>query len=277
MRALHVPAAQGLILIRALGRNGERVRPLGALPEHGALVCWVAVATLSIHPDGDTAAQAAASLLAALIDEAQAARGIAHVALAGGNTPRRTYELLPPLVVDPANVEWWFGDERCVPADDPDSNYQLITETLLRAPTVTADRVHRIRGELPPEEAAQRYEAELRGTVPLGDDGIPTLDVAFLGLGEDGHTASLFPGDPVLEVRDRLAVPVVAVKPPPNRITLTLPVLRAARSVVILATGSGKRDAVERVLAGPDPATPASLLAAESLTLVLDEAAAPTS
>ena len=230
---------------------------------------------LSVHSDPEAAAHAAADLLATLVAEAQLARGVAHVALAGGNTPRRTYELLGPLLSDPANVEWWFGDERCVPADDPESNFHLITETLLRTPTILDDRVHRIRGELPPPEAAERYAAELRDTAPVGDNGIPRLDVAFLGLGEDGHTASLFPGDPALEISDRLVVPVVALKPPPNRITLTLPVLRAARSVVILATGAGKSNAVEHVLAGPDPATPASLLDVDSLTLVLDKAAAP--
>ncbi len=230
---------------------------------------------LSVHATPEAASQATAALLAALIAEAQTARGVAHVALAGGNTPHRTYELLGPLLTGPATVEWWFGDERCVPADDPDSNYRLIAETLLRTPAIPDDRVHRIRGELPPPEAAERYAAELRATAPLGNDGVPLLDVAFLGLGEDGHTASLFPGDPALEIRDLLAVPVVAVKPPPNRITLTLPVFRATRSVVILATGAGKRAAVALVLAGPDPATPASLLTTESLTLVLDEAAAP--
>lgn len=233
------------------------------------------VATLSVHPDVESAAQAAADLLAALITEAQAARGVAHVAVAGGTTPRRTYELVGPLLANAADIEWWFGDERCVPADDPDSNYRLILETLLRTPSIPIDRVHRIRGELDPADAAARYAAELRGGAPLDDKGVPQLDVAFLGLGEDGHTASLFPGDPALEIRDRLAVPVVAAKPPPNRITLTLPVLRAARATVILATGEGKREAVARVLAGPDIATPASLLDATSLTLVLDEAAAP--
>jgi len=233
------------------------------------------VTRLSVHPDREAAAHAAADLLATLIGEAQTARGVAHVALAGGNTPRRTYELLGPLLDDRARVEWWFGDERCVPVDDPESNYQLVAATLLCTPTVSAARVHRIHGELPPLEAAERYEAVLRGAVPLDDRGVPQLDVAFLGLGEDGHTASLFPGDPALEIDDRLAVPVVAVKPPPNRITLTLPVLRAARAAVILATGPGKRDAVERVLAGPDAATPASLLDADSLTLVLDDDAAP--
>src|SRR5690242_11356036 len=171
------------------------------------------VTALSIHPDGERAAHAAADLLVTLIGEAQTARGVAHVALAGGNTPRRTYELLGPLLSGPADVEWWFGDERCVPPDSPDSSYRLILETLLRSSAIPVDRVHRIRGELPPSEAAELYEAELREGVPSAEGGIPTLDIAFLGLGEDGHTASLFPGDPALEVRDRLAIPVVAVKP----------------------------------------------------------------
>jgi len=229
---------------------------------------------LSIHPSGEAAAQAAASLLAELVGAAQADRGAANVSLAGGNTPRRAYELLGPLVADASRVHWWFGDERCVPADDPESNFRMVAESLLLGMTEPG-RVHRIAGELPPEEAAELYADELRRTVPPFGDGIPQLDVALLGLGEDGHMASLFPGDPSLDVRDRLAVPVVAVKPPPNRITLTLPVFETARAAVILATGTGKKDAVTRVLAGPDRATPASLLGGDSLTLILDEAAAP--
>ena len=231
--------------------------------------------TLSIHPDGEAAAQAAAELIVDLVGAAQARRGGAHVSLAGGNTPQRAYELLAPLLADAGRVDWWFGDERCVPADDPDSNFRMVAESLLPGLPAGASHVHRIAGELPPEEAADSYAAELRRVVPADPAGIPELDVALLGLGEDGHTASLFPGDPSLDVRDRLAVPVVAVKPPPNRITLTLPVFEAARAVVILATGPGKKDAVARVLAGPDRAVPASLLAGDSLTLIVDEAAAP--
>jgi 6-phosphogluconolactonase len=231
--------------------------------------------TLSVHQDAEAAAQAAALLLATLVAEAQAARGGAHVSLAGGNTPRRAYELLGRLLDDPQRVDWWFGDERCVPSDNPDSNFRLVFESLLQAAPIGPERVHRIEGELPPQDGADAYAAELRRDVPAGADGVPVLDVAFLGLGEDGHTASLFPGDAALDVRDALAVPVVAVKPPPNRITLTLPVFQAARSAVILAAGAAKRDAVARVLAGPDPATPASLLVADTLTLVCDAEAAP--
>jgi 6-phosphogluconolactonase len=233
------------------------------------------VTALSVHSDGEGAAQAAASLLADRIAAAQAARGVAHVSLAGGNTPRRAYELLGPALADPAAVEWWFGDERCVAPDDPDSNFRLVSESLLRVAAIPLDRVHRIVGELEPEIAADAYAAELGEGIPAGGNGVPVLDVAFLGLGEDGHTASLFPGDPSLDVRDRLAVPVVAVKPPANRITLTLPVFHAARSVLILATGAGKKDAVGRLLAGPDRHIPSSLLDPDTLTLVLDEAAAP--
>ena len=228
---------------------------------------------LSVHRGLEAAAQAAASLLATLVADAQAARVRAHVSLAGGNTPRRAYELLGLMIRDPENVDWWFGDERCVPADDPDSNFRLVAESLLRAAPIPAERVHRVDGELPPQAGADAYAADLRRDVPAGADGAPVLDVAFLGLGEDGHTASLFPGDRALDVRDSLAVPVVAVKPPPNRITLTLPVFLAARAVVILATGAGKKDAVARVLAGPDPSTPASLLRPDTLTLVVDEEA----
>jgi 6-phosphogluconolactonase len=229
---------------------------------------------LSIHPDGEAAAHAAADLLARLVRDAQADRGTAHVSLAGGNTPRRAYELLAPLLPDVDRVHWWFGDERCVSADDPDSNFRMVAESLLLG-LAGAGHVHRIAGELPPGEAAESYAHELREVIAADADDVPQLDVAFLGLGEDGHMASLFPGDPSLDVRDRLVVPVVAVKPPPNRITLTLPVFEAARAVVILATGAAKKGAVARVLAGPDRATPASLLAADSLTLVLDEDAAP--
>ena len=226
---------------------------------------------LSIQSDGEAAAQAAAELLALLVGEAQSRHDVAHVSLAGGNTPRRAYELLGPRLDAPDRVDWWFGDERCVPADDAESNFRLVTESLLPGLPYGA-RVHRIEGELPPAEAASAYDAELRRVI---GGVVPVLDVAFLGLGEDGHTASLFPGDPSLDVRDRLAVPVVAVKPPPNRITLTLPVFQTARAVVVLATGVGKKDAVARVLAGRDRATPASLLGGASLTLIVDEDAAP--
>jgi 6-phosphogluconolactonase len=230
---------------------------------------------VSVHPTQEDAARETATRVETAAAAAERVRGAAHVSLAGGTTPRRAYELLGPLLADPGGVDWWFGDERCVPPDDPDSNFRLVRESLLAAAPIPPERVHRIRGEDSPAAAARAYEEELRRVMPADATGIPVLDLALLGLGEDGHTASLFPGDPALDETEALVLPVVASKPPPNRVTLTLPMLRASREVVILATGAGKRDAVARILAGPDPATPASLLADATVTLVVDEAAHP--
>jgi 6-phosphogluconolactonase len=209
----------------------------------------------------DTPGQAAEHA-AALVAGALAGGG--NLSLAGGGTPRRTYELLAARDdIDWGVVDLWFGDERCVPPDDPESNYRMVAETLL--PAASAARVHRIRGEDDPDAAAVDYAAEIAGV---------RLDLALLGLGEDAHTASLFPGSPALAERDRLAVPVTAVKPPPRRITLTLPVFEAARSVVVLAVGEGKAAAVAAVNAGRDPQHPASLLPDGRTELVIDRAAA---
>jgi len=225
----------------------------------------------------EAAAREAARRLARDLETARRLRGAAHVALAGGTTPRRAYELLAPLLADWRDVHLWFGDERCVPPDDPASNFRLVSRSLLAAAEVPSEQVHRIPGEWPPREAAETYAAELLRLVPVNADGVPVLDVALLGLGEDGHTASLFPGDPMIGVSGMLCRAVTAPKPPAHRVTLTLDVLFAARQAVILATGAGKRAAVEAVLAGPDPAVPASLLSQGSTALIVDATAAPAS
>jgi 6-phosphogluconolactonase len=238
------------------------------------------VTRLTTVPDAEAAAQRAARELARAIADARSQRGAAHVALAGGSTPRRAYELLAELVTDWHGVELWYGDERCVGPEDPDSNHRMVEESLLgalraRAP-LPPPTEHRIRGELGPEEAAQRYAIELREHVPAGEDGLPVLDVALLGLGEDGHTASLFPGHPEVEHEDELVLPVLgAPKPPPERVTLGLGVLRAARLCLLLTAGSSKADALAAVLAGPDRHVPASLLRSGRLHVISDDAAAP--
>jgi 6-phosphogluconolactonase len=219
------------------------------------------MARLSVLPDAEAAARAAADRVIRAIDQARSERGVAHIALAGGNTPRRVYERLAADVNDWRDVHLWFGDERCVPPDDPDSNYRMVRESLIDPAGVPAEQVHRIDGEKNPAEAAREYG----GSLP------ERLDLAFLGLGEDGHTASLFPGDPRLD-DPAPARPVVASKPPPQRITLGLGVLRGAGERVILADGPGKKDAVAAVQRGPDPAYPASLVDPD---LIVDEAAAP--
>jgi 6-phosphogluconolactonase len=186
------------------------------------------------------------------------------VALSGGSTPRRAYELAAGVERDWNAVELWWGDERCLPPEDERSNFRLAREALLDRLDVPPRAVHRIQGELEPAEAARLYDEELRGVA---------LDLVLLGLGPDGHTASLFPDDKALEEEERLAVAVQ--RPDVARVTLTPPPLRAARQVVFLVVGEEKAEAVRRAFgAPPDPATPASLIHGQRTTAILDRAAA---
>ena len=169
--------------------------------------------------------------------------GASTLALAGGNTPKRCYELLAGSDVKWGRVTVLFGDERCVPPDHPDSNYRMAREALLDA--VSPATVHRIPGELGPDEAAEAYDAIVGALAPL--------DVVLLGAGEDGHTASLFPGHPELQAKGWAVGVRNAPKPPPDRVTLTLPALQGARRVIVLATGAGKADAVARARRGEVP------------------------
>ncbi len=174
---------------------------------------------------------------AAAADVAEALRdGARTLVLAGGTTPRRCYELLTSLDVEWGRVAVLFGDERCVPPAHADSNYRMAKEALLDR--VSPATVCRIPGELGPEEAAAAYSDVVEAMSPL--------DVVLLGIGEDGHTASLFPGHPVLESPALVAAVRDAPKPPPERGTLTLETLRSAGRVIILATGAGKANAVAR-------------------------------
>jgi 6-phosphogluconolactonase len=253
------------------------------------------VTRLTTVADPETAAARAAEEIARALSEALERRGAAHFALAGGSTPRRAYELLAGLLADWSAVELWYGDERCVGPEDPESNHRLVVEALLERISGAPPREHRIAGELGAEEAARAYEAELRAHVPPGGEPgapgapgaragertaaaeLPALDLALLGIGEDGHTASLFPGH--AEVQDDGGALCLAVhdapKPPPDRVTLSMPVLRAARRSLLLVTGAGKADALAAVLSGPDPRVPASLLASGRLHVLADDAAAP--
>ena len=169
--------------------------------------------------------------------------GARTLVLAGGNTPKRCYELLAAADVKWGRVTVLFGDERCVPPDHPDSNYRLARESLLDS--VAPATVHRIAGELGPDEAAAAYDRILGALAPL--------DVVLLGAGEDGHTASLFPGHPEVQATGWAVGVRNAPKPPPDRVSLTLPALQGARHVIVLATGSGKADAVARARRGEVP------------------------
>ena len=183
-----------------------------------------------------------------------------RIALAGGGTPRALYRLLAAeLGTDRAHWRAWevfFGDERACPADDPGSNYRMAREALLDLVPIPAEQVHRIEAERADlDAAAAEYGTILSSTSPAATPGSPPrLDCILLGLGENGHTASLFPGDPSLEVRDRWAVRSRADYAPYDRITLTFPVLNAAAHVAFLVTGATKTDALLGVIRGTVPA-----------------------
>src|SRR3989441_1820251 len=175
---------------------------------------------------------------------AQALRaGAESLVLAGGTTPRRCYELLSTLDVQWGRVAILFGDERCVPPDHPESNYRMVKQALLDR--VAPATVYRMPAELGPEQGAEAY-AEVVGDVA-------PLDLVLLGVGEDGHIASLFPGHPVLDAPGLTAGVRDSPKPPAERVTLTLEALRDARSVLILATGKGKAPAVALARRGESP------------------------
>jgi 6-phosphogluconolactonase len=226
-----------------------------------------------IRDDHEGASMAAAELIARIIAARLATAGVAHVALGGGHTPRRVYEMLGAMLPDWSSVHLWLGDERFVTGDDVDANVRMVRECLVAA-LDPAPVLHPVDTAIGAEAACDAYEAQLVALVPGDASGVPVLDVAFLGLGEDGHTASLFPRAGTLDAAGACVVVRGSPKPPPVRISLTMPVLRAARARVVLVTGPGKAWAVARALGDPTPDIPASLLPHEATTFVLDAAAA---
>ena len=228
-----------------------------------------------------TLTRAAADVVALALTAAVSERGRGTMALSGGRTPESLYRLLADEYRDRIpwkSVHLFFGDERCVPPTDSDSNYRMADAALVsRVPGLEA-RTHRIEGELPPTEAADRYETVLRSAFKTGE---ATFDVVLLGMGPDGHTASLFPGSPALDEQTRWAV---ATEAPPTmatrqRVTLTYPVLNNGRLVLVLCAGADKRDALRHVLADagtPGAPYPAARLAArDRLVWLVDRAAYP--
>jgi 6-phosphogluconolactonase len=209
--------------------------------------------------DPEAVAARVAEVMAAAIDGARTIHGAAHVALSGGSVVR-AYELVGPELPDWRGVHLWYADERCVPLDDPESNHRAV-ENALDAPEATW---HPVLTDMGCDEAAAAYGEQIAGV---------TLDVAVNGMGPDGHTASLFPGfDEVHAEGDCVAVHG-APKPPPDRVTLTLPKLNAAHRILLVVTGAAKAPMLARVIAGPDPQVPASLLARDRLEIVADAAA----
>lgn len=222
-----------------------------------------------VLPDAEAVARYAADQLAWRISDARARGEEVHVALAGGTTPQRTYELLAGMEGSWGHVHLWLGDERCVPDEHPDSNARMVRESLYEHARAMPSNLHPVRSPEQPEDAAWLYGQELIRQIPD-----LAFDVILLGLGPDGHTASLFPGHAALDVAE---APVVAVrdapKPPPERITLTYPMLRRGRYTLLLVTGEEKADALARVRAG-DPGVPAGRLGAGLDEIACDVAAA---
>jgi 6-phosphogluconolactonase len=240
-------------------------------------------ASVAVHADADLLAQAVAARLVVKLLDAQAERGQAAVVLTGGRIAAAVYRAVGALpakdAVDWSRVDFWWGDERFLPAGDPDRNETQARAALLDALPVDPDRIHPMPSSdagADPEEAAARYAAELARAARPGTATLPHFDVLMLGVGEDGHVASVFPEHPVhYESR-----PVSAVrgspKPPPVRTTLTLPTINTAEEVWLVAGGSDKAQAVGMALAGAGPVqVPAAGVQGTSRTLwLLDRAAA---
>lgn len=203
---------------------------------------------LHVFETPEEAVRAVAESVRELSSQSSRARGRFTIALAGGSTPKPLYQLLatPPFA---SSIDWklchiFWGDERCVPPDHPDSNYRMAMEALMSHVPIPTSQIHRIHGEDDPEEAAASYEQVLRDTFAPSE---PQLDLVLLGMGDDGHTASLFAGTEALKEQERLIVANWVPHLAAHRITATFPLINAARNVLILATDAGKSSAIKCV------------------------------
>jgi len=223
----------------------------------------------------------AAEEIAHVAGEAICMHGEFNLCLTGGTTPERTYDLLATrfeLSVDWKEVQFYWGDERCVPPDDPASNYAMANRTILGKLKIKPDQIHRIRGEDKPDDAAHEYEAELRSRLNLEDREFPRFDLMLLGLGTNCHMLSLFPGNPALHEQDRLVVPVEVEDKIRHRVTMTAPVMNNSARIMFLISGENKAAAVKRVLEETDDPkrVPAHLVAPKDGVVIwmMDKAAA---
>jgi len=230
------------------------------------------------YPDPAGAAEACAHHIAALLDEALAGQDRATLAVSGGATPRLLFDKLAAARLPWDRIHLFWVDERCVPPHDPQSNYRLAEDHLIRPARVPLRNVHRIDGELKPEHAARRYVEDIQESFALEPGELPHFDVVQRGMGADAHTASLFPGSPLIDDRDGIASAVYVEKLRQWRVTLLPGVLMAARHTVFLVTGADKAPAVRNVFqAEYDPKLyPAQMASHHSRRVAwfLDQAAA---
>ena len=238
----------------------------------------------SVEPDAAALAAQAAQYFAEKCAAAADERGRASIAISGGSTPKAAFGLLG----DPARpwrtqmpwdkLDLWWVDERCVPPDDADSNYRMTREALLDKVPLKPEQIHRMEGELNPVEASEKYEMELRNSFSLKNSDRPRFDLVQLGMGPDGHTASLFPHTAALHETSRLVTANHVSQKDAWRITLTWPVINNAAEVFFLIGGEDKAQILKEVLTGPHDTErlPSQLIAPAGsiLTLLLDKAAA---
>ncbi len=239
---------------------------------------------LKVYEQVDEVTRAACEYITSGVEQAVATRGLARLAISGGSTPKAVFEMLadasqPYLARMPwAKLQLFWVDERCVPPDDQESNYGMTKAAMLDKVPLPAAQVHRMEGELDPEEAASRYESEIRNVFKLEGAETPTFDMAVLGLGPDGHTASLFPHTDGLNEMSRIVMANHVPQKDVWRLTLTWPVITQARLVAFLIEGEDKAAVVRTVFAGAyDPETyPAQLIRPASgvLTMLMDRASA---
>jgi 6-phosphogluconolactonase len=242
------------------------------------MVTKVVPGLLIATPDAAQAAREACGRMTKAIRDALRERGSAAIALSGGSSPVEAYALLAKETLDWKKVEVYWVDDRAVPPTHERSNYANAKKALLDPAGIAEDNVHRMRGEAADlEAAAAEYEAVLRDTVREKLGGVPALDLVVLGIGDDGHTASLFPGEPTVHVTDRLVAAVSGKGAREPRLTLTAPVLESARASVIIVLGAAKHAALERVWAvnGSLDETPARVVRSfrGAVTWVIDRAA----
>jgi 6-phosphogluconolactonase len=232
-----------------------------------------------VLPTAEDLAEQAASWLARESEEARQEHGYFGIALSGGGTPKSLYQRLAGLpfadgVTWPSWTVFW-GDERAVPPDDEQSNYRMARDSLLRHVPIAPERIHRMEAERHDRAAAAReYASLLADTLARGPHGAPRLHCTLLGLGDNGHVASLFPGTPALDVEDRWVVPGRADYAPYDRLTFTFPTINASERVVFLVSGGGKGDALRGVLDGSVPAARVRPLDGTLLWFLDEDAAA---
>jgi len=238
--------------------------------------------TFSIHPDLDSLSRAAARRISALAAEACAAHGAFTLSLSGGSTPRRLYQTLTEPEfrdsIDWARVHIYFGDERCVPPDHPDSNYGMVEAALLRHVPIPPAQVHRIDvATASVRQDALRYAQFIATHVPLDSQSVPSFDLILLGMGPDGHTASLFPNTCILREQQQAAAAVYVEKFQTWRVSMTYPILNHARQLMFLVAGADKADMLRRTHVEPPGNNPLPIqrIAAQgAVEWLLDSAAA---